>query len=94
MSGNDPVVTVWRNRIPYICTLTYWGRKWRFRNDRRLQLRRMHMWTVHAPVDDGEVISFDSRHRARGHWNCWDNFECYNADGTPLIIGDKADDPS
>lgn len=96
----DPVVTVWRNRIPHPCTLTYWGCKWRFRDDttyrRLIDLRRMHMWVVHAPIDGGETIIFETSHRRHLHRRrrCWDNFECYNADGSQLILLGKADAPS
>jgi hypothetical protein len=85
---NDPVVTVWRNRIPYRCTLTYWGRKWETRpgvNKRLVNLRRMHQWVVHAPINGGEVLNLDTRDTPG-----WHIFECYHADGSPLVLNGPA----
>lgn len=90
---SEPVVTVWRNRIPYRCALTYWGRRWKFRSDteyrRLIHLRRMHTWTAHAPINDGEtlVIQLDG---CKG----WHNFECYQADGKPITITGPTEVPT
>ncbi len=80
----EPVVTVWRNQIPHTCTLTYWGRKWQFKPapvKRLIHLRRMHMWVVHAPVSGGEVLNLDTADSPG-----WHSFECYHADGSPMVL--------
>lgn len=88
----EPVITVWRNKIPHQCTLIYWGRKWRFRNDtpykRLIHLRRMHIWTVHSPVTGGETIVTKCPEGSG-----WHMFTCYHADGSPLTFGEPTEVP-
>lgn len=83
----DPVVTVWRNRIPRRCTLMYWGRKWGLHKG---GIHRINLWTVHAPVNGGETLTFDTRHMKRGTVH---RFECYQLDGSPIRITGPAEAP-
>lgn len=86
----DPTVTVWRNCIPHECSLMYWGRKWKFRHDKKykrlIHLRRFHIWTVHAPVDGGERLVTDTTKTPGRH-----EFHCFHADGKPMELGDEVD---
>lgn len=87
----DPVVTVWRNKIPHPCALFYWGRKWRFisgRPRRLANLRRMRCWTAHAPIIGGETLSITTTGLLG-----WHSFECYHADGRPLKVTGPAEMP-
>lgn len=80
----EPIVTVWRNRIPHPCSLLYWGRRWKFiggRPRRLANLRRMHVWSAHAPVIGGERLVIDTR-----HLQGWHSFHCYHDDGSPVVI--------
>lgn len=86
----EPLVVVWRNRIPHRCTLIYWGRKWRFtdREHRLISLRRMHIWSAHSPVIGGDVVAI----RTRPHSGWW-RISHYQADGKPLMVGAPNDNP-
>lgn len=87
----EPVVTVWRNKIPHPCTLLHWGRKWRFidgRPRRLVNLRRMNVWTAHAPVIGGETVVVDARGIPGWQW-----IRCYHADGSPIVLTGLAEVP-
>lgn len=88
---NEPIVDLWRNKIPHRCTLLYWGRKLRFiagRPRRLVNLRWMHVWTAHAPIVGGETIAIDTR-----RLGSWHSFKCYHADGRPIVISGPAEVP-
>lgn len=92
----DPIVTVWRNKIPHECRLMYWGRKWKIHER---HVRRIHLWTAHSPVIGGDTLVIDTRKSPGTH-----SFEspdprrypmpdvaeialrCYHADGQPLTV--------
>ncbi|RIT32113.1 hypothetical protein D2E76_24025 [Mycobacteroides abscessus] len=80
----EPLVVVWRNQIPHRCSLIYWGRKWKFtdREHRLINLRRMHVWSAHSPVNGGEVVAIRTP-KAKG----WHRIGHYQADGKPMMLG-------
>lgn len=86
--SDEPVVTVWRNGFPHRCALMYWGKKWKFRHDKKykrlIHLRRFHIWSVHSPVNGGERIETDTTGIPG-----WHELHHYHADGTPLILGER-----
>ncbi|SIM96528.1 hypothetical protein [Mycobacteroides abscessus] len=86
----EPLVVVWRNQIPHRCSLIYWGRKWKYtdREHRLINLRRMHVWTAHSPVNGGEVVSTRTPRKSG-----WHNIHHYQADGKPIILGAPNHEP-
>lgn len=86
----EPLVVVWRNRVPHRCALIYWGRAWKFtgRIHRLSNLRRMHIWSAHSPVIGGEVVSTRTP-KAKG----WHKIFVYQDDGRPVPLGSPSDNP-
>lgn len=93
-TGTEPVVTVWRNKIPHGCTLIYGGRKWIFspgnsrvfaRNKRWIP-RRVHVWSAHAPIDGAETVAVENTEG-------WHEISHYHADGSMMILGDDTEVP-
>ncbi len=85
------IVTVWRNLIPHTCSLLYWGRKWRFidgRPRRLANLRRMNVWTAHAPIVGGETLVVEVRGIPG-----WQSIRCYDADGRAIVLTGPAEVP-
>ncbi|SLF39715.1 hypothetical protein [Mycobacteroides abscessus] len=86
----EPLVVVWRNRIPHRCALIYWGRAWKFtdREHRLINLRRMHVWSAHSPVIGGEVVAIRTPKTRGCH-----RISHYQADGRPFMLGTPNHDP-
>ncbi|AMT72063.1 hypothetical protein [Mycobacteroides immunogenum] len=78
----EPLVVVWRNRIPHRCALIYWGRRW---TSIGRMCRLMPTWSAHAPVNGAEYTCIRR--------NGWSAIAMYNADGSPLMFGAKTNDP-
>lgn len=76
----EPIVTVWRNKIPHQCSLLYWGQKWRIYKRRP---RRVKVWSAHAPVNGGETLVIDTRHIPGKGANL---LHCFHADGSPIVV--------
>lgn len=53
-----PVVTVWRDRLPYPCAMTHWGRRWTFNWRYWPFLHHCHVWTAHATIHGPEQIEY------------------------------------
>lgn len=86
----EPLVVVWRNRIPHRCSLIYWGRKWQYtdREHRLINLRRTHVWSAHSPAIGGDVVAIRAP-KTKG----WHHISVYQADGHPVSLGAPSDNP-
>lgn len=57
MSQKPPPVVVWRDNLPYRCTMTYWGRRWTL-NRIWPFLHHCHVWTAHSPIHGPENVQY------------------------------------
>lgn len=79
---HEPVVTVWRNRIPYPTYLVYGGWRFTWCRDHWWPIRVRHRWSAFASIDDGDYVNIRTD---AGHHTIWH----FNADGTKMILGQR-----
>jgi hypothetical protein len=65
-----PPLTVWRDKLPYPCTMTYWGRRWTC-NRQWPFLHRCHAWTAHAPIHGPEQVQYRGGNVGGKHLVTW-----------------------
>jgi hypothetical protein len=84
----EPVITAYRDNLPYRCALTYWGRQWII-NRKPPFLHRCHVWTAHSPVDGPEQIKWDGRNCPGAHL-----VTAYNLSGRAIYPDFDSERPS